>query len=163
MSDSAEHLKLRPITPSNRPALEDLRVLPEQENLVDGVSSSLAEAAAKPDARPWCRGIYAGEVPVGFLMLADGVPPGHQDIPWPYYLWRFLIDARFQGRGYGRAALTELVAHVRTKPDAELLVTSVVPGAGSPLGFYLSYGFRDTGSMFDRERILELPVARPAE
>jgi diamine N-acetyltransferase len=151
---------LRPITSANQPALEDLRVLPEQENFVDGVGRSLAEAAVKPDARPWYRGIYAGEAPVGFVMLADGVPPGNEDIPWRYYLWRFLIDARFQGRGYGRTALDQVVAYLRAKPDADLLVTSVVPGEGSPLDFYLKYGFRATGQMFDREQVLELPVLR---
>jgi len=151
---------LRPITAGNRQAMDDLRVLPEQENFVDGVRRSLAEAAVKPDARPWYRGIYVGSVPVGFVMLADGVPPGNEDIPWRYYLWRFLIDARFQGRGYGRAALDQVVAYLRTKPNADLLVTSVVPGDGSPLGFYVRYGFRATGQMFDREQVLQLPVMR---
>jgi diamine N-acetyltransferase len=151
---------LRPITADNRPAVEGLHVRPDQENFVDGVGRSLAEAAVKPDARPWCRAIYAGDVPVGFVMLADGVPPGNDDIPWPYYLWRFLIDARFQGRGYGRAALDAVVAHLRTRPDAEVLVTSVVPGDGSPLEFYLGYGFRSTGQMFDREQVLRLTVTR---
>ena len=99
-------------------------------------------------------------MPVGFVMLADGVPPGNEDIPWRYYLWRFLIDARFQGRGYGRSALDSVVSYLRTRPDAELLVTSVVPGDGSPLAFYLKYGFRATGQMFDREQVLELPVTR---
>ncbi len=112
---------LRPITSRDRQAVEDLRVLPEQENFVDGVRRSLAEAAAKPDARPWHRSVYADEVPVGFVMLADGVPPGNVDIPWHYYLWRFLIDARFQRRGYGRAALDQVVAYLRTKPDVNLL------------------------------------------
>ena len=125
---------------------------------MDGVSRSLAEAAVKQHARPWYRSIYAGEIPVGFVMLADGVPPGNDEIPWRYYLWRFLIDARFQGRGYGRAALDLVVSYVRTKPDADLLVTSVVPGDGSPLAFYLKYGFRVTGRMFDREQVMELPV-----
>ncbi len=151
---------LRPITSGNRQAVEDLRVLPEQENFVDGVRPSLAEAAAKPDARPWCRSVYADEVPVGFVMLADGVPPGNVDIPWRHYLWRFLIDARFQRRGYGRAALDRVVAYLRTEPDADLLVTSVVPGNGSPLDFYLRYGFRATGQMFDREQVLQLPLVR---
>jgi len=49
---------LRPITSRDRQAVEDLRVLPEQENFVDGVRRSLAEAAAKPDARPWRRSVY---------------------------------------------------------------------------------------------------------
>ena len=143
MSGGSERVTLRAITSGDRQAVEDLRVLPEQENFVDGVRRSLAEAAAKPDARPWCRGIYAGEVPVGFVMLADGVPPGNDDIPWRYYLWRFLIDARFQGRGYGRAALDEVVAYLRGKPDADLLVTGVCRAMGRP---WTSISSTDFGS-----------------
>ena len=71
-------------------------------------------------------------------------------------------DSRFQGRGYGRAALDSVVSCLRSRPDADLLVTSVVPGDGSPLAFYLKYGFGVTGQMFDREQVLELPVTRRA-
>lgn len=69
-----------------------------------------------------------------------------------------LIDARFQGRGHGRAALDLVVAYLRTRPGADALVTSIVPGGGSPLGFYLRYGFRQTGEMFDHEQVLRLPL-----
>ena len=50
---------------------------------------------------------------------------------------------------------------MRTRPGADTLVTSVVPGEGSPLGFYLRYGFVETGQMFDREHVLvlRLPAA----
>ena len=60
MAESSGRVTLRPITSGNRQAVEDLQVLPEQENFVDGVSRSLAEAAAKPHARPWYRSIYSG-------------------------------------------------------------------------------------------------------
>jgi diamine N-acetyltransferase len=39
------------------------------------------------------------------------------------------------------------------------LFTSFVPGDGSPVGFYLKYGFVPTGEVFDDEPVLEL--ARP--
>ncbi|HEU5108596.1 MAG TPA: GNAT family N-acetyltransferase, partial [Micromonosporaceae bacterium] len=139
--------------------VEALRVAPEQEHFVEGVGRSLAEAAANPLAKPWCRAIYAGEVPVGFVMLADDVAPGNQDIPWRYYLWRMLVDARFQGCGYGRAALNHVVAYLRTRPGADLLMTSVVEGECSPMGFYLRCGFRATGQMFDHEKVLRLRLA----
>lgn len=154
-----ESVTLREITASNRAAVEELRVAPGQEAFVDGVTPSLAEAATVPEARPWYRALYAGEIPVGFVMLGDDVPPGNRHIPWRYYLWRMLIDARFQGRGYGRAGLDQVVAYLRTRPGADVLVTSVVLGDGSPMGFYLRYGFHATGQMFDHEHVLELPLA----
>lgn len=153
-----ESVTLREIIAGNRAAVEELRVAPGQESFVDGVTRSLAEAAAVPEARPWYRALYAGEVPVGFVMLGDDVPPGNRHIPWRYYLWRMLIDARFQGRGYGRAGLDRVVAHLRTRPGADELVTSVVPGEGSPMGFYLKYGFHSTGEMFDHEHVLKLSL-----
>ncbi len=56
---------LRAITDGNRQAIVDLHVAAEQQVFVDGVSESIAEAAATPHARPWYRAIYAGDVPVG--------------------------------------------------------------------------------------------------
>jgi diamine N-acetyltransferase len=157
--ESGRAITLREITAANRLAVEELRVAPEQEIFVEGVRQSLAEAAATPHANPWCRAVYSGEIPVGFVMLGDDVPVGNRHIPWPYYLWRMLIDSRFQGRGYGRAALNLVVAYLRTRPHADVLVTSVVAGEGSPMGFYLRYGFRSTGQMFDHEHVLQLRLA----
>src|SRR5687768_1905712 len=100
-------VSLREITAENRPQVEALQVAPAQQHFVDGVRPSLVEAAAHPELRPWCRAVYADELPVGFVMLADDVPPGNETIPWRYYLWRMLIDERYQRRGYGRAALAQ--------------------------------------------------------
>jgi len=53
------------------------------------------------------------------------------------------------------------VAHVRTRPDARALLTSIQPGsAGSPRGRYLTYGFATTGETFDGEEVLDLELAR---
>ena len=151
---------LREITPLNQVAVEALRVSAEQESYVDGVASSLAEALSRPLSRPWCRAVYAGEDPVGFVMVADDVPPGDEVVPWRYYLWRMLVDERHQGQGHGRAALDLVAAYLRTRPGADFLVTSVVPGPGSPLGFYLRYGFEPTGEWFDHEQVIRLPLDR---
>jgi diamine N-acetyltransferase len=157
-SGTSETVALREITDDNRQSVEHLRVAPGQEGFVDSVRRSLVEAAATPHARPWFRAAYFGETPVGFVMLGDDVPRGNPHIPWRYYLWRMLIDARFQGRGYGRSALDLAVAYVKTRPDADVLVTSVVAGEGSPLGFYQRYGFELTGEMFDHEHVMQLQL-----
>ena len=41
------------------------------------------------------------------------------DIVGPYFLWRLLIDERFQGRGYGAATLDAVAAYVRAKPNGD--------------------------------------------
>jgi diamine N-acetyltransferase len=149
---------LNEITQDNRAAVMDLRVSPDQEDFVAGVADSLREAAESPEARPWYRAVYAECRPVGFVMLAENVPPGDERYPWRYFLWRLLIDERFQGKGYGRATLDALVAWLRSRPGADALFTSAVPGQSSPVTFYEHYGFERTGEIFDGEIVLKLDL-----
>jgi diamine N-acetyltransferase len=156
-------VQLREITDANRAAVEALRVAPDQDRYVAGVADSLAEAAELPEARPWYRAVYADDTPVGFVMINDGFSvEEHPDWLGPYCLWRLLIDTRHQGRGYGAAAVGLVVDHVRTRPDAEVLYTSVVEGGPAcPLPFYLAQGFRNTGRIHDDELVLALDLPRP--
>ena len=157
---SGETVTLHEITAGNRAAIEALSVTPEQENYVAGVAESLVEAAETPGACPWFRAVYAGDLPVGFVMISDNIPADRTEYLGPYFLWRLLIDSRWQGLGYGRAALDLVVEYVRTRPDADTLFSSIVPGeASSPLGFYLNYGFALTGAVHDGEPVLELALA----
>jgi diamine N-acetyltransferase len=153
-------VSLREISAGNRAAVEALAVAEAQTIFVDGVTASIAEAAEVPEARPWFRAIYAGDQPVGFVMIADGVPADLTYLLGPYFLWRLLIDEHHQRHGYGEAALRLVVGHVRARPDGRTLLTSVHPGPGSPLGFYLGLGFRETGAEHNGELVLELDLTR---
>ena len=158
MTEVSNEVSLREITSANRAEVESLAVTQQQEAFVPGIPDSLAEAAETPDACPWYRAVYVGESPVGFVMISDNIPPGRPEYIGPYYLWRLLIDARHQGLGYGSAALDLVVHYVRSRPAADTLLTSYVPGNGSPVGFYLRYGFTPTGEVHDGEPVLALPL-----
>ena len=151
-------VSLREITEDNRVALESLAVTEEQNYYVASVTQSLQDAEDYPDAKPWYRAVYADDEPVGFVMISDGVTIDDPSYVGPYYLWRLLIDRRFQGRGYGIATLDLVVEHVRTRPDARTFLTSHVVGPDSPVTFYQRYGFQLTGQMHDGEPILELDL-----
>jgi diamine N-acetyltransferase len=146
------------ITEDNRTVVEALAVTEEQSYYVASVTKSLQDAQEYPEARPWYRAVYADDEPVGFVMISDGVTIDDPSYVGPYYLWRLLVDHRFQRRGYGTAALDLVVAHVRTRPDARTLLTSHVVGPTSPLTFYQRYGFRLTGELHDGEPLLELDL-----
>ena len=153
-------LSLVEITEGNRAAVEALMVTEEQIRYVASVADSLEEAAEFPDAKPWYRAMYVDDEPVGFVMMSDGITVDNPEYLGPYYLWRLLVDHRFQGRGYGTAALDLVVERLRSSPDARVLLTSHVVGPRSPVAFYQQYGFRLTGEVHDGEPVLELDLVR---
>ncbi len=128
----------------------DLSVTEHQQQFVAPNAVSIAQAYFSDKA--WFRAIYADEEPVGFLMLWD--EPEKPE----YYLWRFMIDERFQTRGFGRQALGLLIEHVRTRPHARELFTSVLQADGGPQGFYENSGFELTGEMEDGEAVMRLKL-----
>ena len=151
MKEQEPEVSLREITKETLRSITALRVAPAQERLVATNAESIAEAYFSRDVA-WFRAVYAGDTPVGFVMLEDNPAEGR------YYLWRFMIDARYQGRGFGRRAIELLIEHVRTRPGATTLMTSCVPGPGSPCPFYERLGFVYTGEVDDGELVMRLPL-----
>ena len=140
------HVSLSEITPALASSVLALHVAPEQERFVSGVGESFVDAYLEPEGHPWIRVVMADGVPVGFVMVSWDVEsvPGRM---WgPYYLWRLLIDAAHQRRGYGAAAVSLVADAVRAAGGRELL-TSCGQGAGSPQPFYEGLGFVPTGEV----------------
>ncbi|MCX6050022.1 MAG: GNAT family N-acetyltransferase [Chloroflexi bacterium] len=147
----AATVTLREITKETlRPVLH-LNVAENQKNFVATNAQSIAEAYFSRE-NAWFRAVFADETPVGFLMLYD------EPAEPVYFLWRFMIDARYQGFGFGKRAIALLVAHVKTRPHATELGVSCVPGDGSPCPFYEKLGFVYTGEKHDNELILKLKL-----
>lgn len=123
---------------------------PPQSHMVASNAVSIAEAHFSKHA--WFRAIYADETPVGFMMLYDS--PEEQE----YFLWRLMVAAPHQGKGYGRRAMEHLIEYVKTRPGAKELLVSCGEGEGSPEGFYRRLGFERNGKMYDDEVGLALPL-----
>ena len=147
MSETNTEVSFREVTKETLREILLLKVSPAQEGFVAPNEISIAEAHFSPDVA-WFRAIYAGETPVGFVMLEDDPSKPR------YYLWRFMVDARYQGTGVGRRALELRIEHVRTRPDAKELYTSIVPGEGSPGPFYEKLGFVYTGEVDEGELVM---------
>ena len=133
-------VSLREVTLANLYELLDMKLKPGQEHFCATNAKSICEGHYQPNA--WFRAIHADETPVGFVMLADDAEEQK------YYLWRLMLDAAYQRRGYGRRALALVVEYVRTRPGARELLTSYYPGApGHPGPFYRGLGFEETGEV----------------
>ena len=100
-------MSLRELTAANRDEILAVHRAPGQEHFVSSVAESLEEAQDYPQANPWYRAVYAGDTPVGFVMLSWDCVPQPPEIIGPWFLWKLLIDEHHQRRGYrkrGRAA-----------------------------------------------------------
>ncbi|KAF2729649.1 GCN5 N-acetyltransferase [Polyplosphaeria fusca] len=142
-------LTFREITEHNWRAVANLTPKDGQIGNLDPNVWSLCEAHYDEDA--WVRAIYAGETPIGMILMAKW------DAGQKYYLWRFMIDGRYQGLGYGRRGVEFAIAHIRQhNPQAKLLRLNSTPPEGkksenpiknvkpedSPFTFYQKLGFR---------------------
>jgi diamine N-acetyltransferase len=145
---------LREITADTLSAVLALEVAPEQRQFVAANARSIAQAHFEPAA--WFRAVYAGDEPVGFAMLYDPTRASTPEMPGVCGLWRLMIDARHQRKGYGAIVLRQLIVHARALPGVTAFRVSYVPGDGDAGVFYRRHGFRDTGAVDDGEVVLEL-------
>jgi diamine N-acetyltransferase len=141
---------LREIDADTVRAICALSVRDNQTQFVASNAVSIAQAHFSDHA--WFRAIYASDVPVGFVMLED-MPEKPE-----YFLWRFMIDDRYQGMGFGRRAIELVVEDVRGRPGATELMLSVVQADGGPQAFYERLGFRLTGEYEEGEALMRLAL-----
>ena len=137
-------VELREVTKGSLHAVLDLAVDPEQEQFVATNARSIAEAHFEPHA--WFRAVYADDAPVGFVMA-------YREPPTAFWVWRFMIDAAHQGKGYGRRALELLVDEAR-KDGVDEVKLSYHAGEHSPEEFYTRFGFVDTGEVEEGEHVM---------
>jgi diamine N-acetyltransferase len=141
-------VKLKDVTAKNWRAVARLELAPDQEELVASNLHSIAESKFDPDARP--RAIYAGDQPVGFLMYDASDREA--------LIYRFMIDRRHQGKGYGRAALILALNEIKAIPTARKAVISYMPDNKVAKAFYASLGFVEAGLDEDGEMMAELAL-----
>jgi diamine N-acetyltransferase len=144
-------ITLRPITRENVRESVGLRISDEQKSFVAENGLSLAQAYTEPDLVP--RAIYADDTMVGFVMYGRDNETGAD------WIIRVMIDARYQGQGYGRAAMQELIALLRQQPDCKEIRLSYVPGNAVAERLYVSLGFEPTGEVEHGEVVMRLKAS----
>lgn len=144
-------VELKPITFENERDIHRLKTHKTQEEFVATVANSYVDYLFPydPDRKiplvPWMRAIAADDDYVGFVMLAL-ISEGN---PEPY-LWRLLIDRFHQRRGIASRVMALIEDECRAM-GASSIMTSWVPGKGSPEPFYLNHGYVPTGNVVDDE------------
>jgi len=126
---------LRPITKDNWEAAAKLEAREDQRDFIAPNVWSIAEAQFHPWTRPLA--IYDGGVMVGFLVYGKD-PQDDQ-----YWLYRFMIDRRHQGKGLGKAALRALIERLRSLPDCTGITVGYQPDNLVAERLYLAAGFEN--------------------
>ncbi|MCK5125802.1 MAG: GNAT family N-acetyltransferase [candidate division Zixibacteria bacterium] len=135
------------ITKETLSTILKLEVNEYQKCFVATNAKSIAQAHFEEKA--WFRAICADDTPVGFVMLYLDQEKAE------YFLWRFMIDRKFQSKGFGYMAMEIVIDMVRKFPNAEKFVLSFQSGEGNPSGFYSKLGFKETGEVSEGERVME--------
>ena len=147
MANETGPVTLREITSENLYAILDLSVADHQLKAYPRSNAySIAEAHYPADDDPvWLRAIYAGETPVGLMMTSEVPDQGR------YFLWRLMIDHRFQGSGYGRRAVQLLIERIRQTGNPTALITSHLQQDANAGHFYERLGFAYTGALIGED------------
>lgn len=163
IESGSSRIALRKVSADNFYSLMQLSVRDDQKDFVAPNDYSMSEAYAVLSEGRYVQafGIYAEDTPVGFAMVGHNAFQG-EDIPESYrnsyYLWRFMIDRRYQGKGFGKAAAALLLDFIRSFPDGEenTCCLSYEPENLTAKKLYASFGFIPNGEMDDDEEIAVL-------
>ncbi|WP_238188547.1 GNAT family N-acetyltransferase [Paenibacillus sp. L3-i20] len=135
-------LQLRAITADNWRAVAALQVAEKQDHFIESNSFSMAESLF--EGKGISVGLYDGEVLVGYAMY--GWYLASEGSIW---LDRFMIDQGYQGRGYAKRFIRELLDHMQAEYVVQKINLSLHPDNERAMKLYESFGFRLTGAIDD--------------
>jgi diamine N-acetyltransferase len=140
-------VSLREITKDNYRKAFGLKVAAGQEGFVAANVWSIAQSKFHPTWEPLA--IYDDDEMVGFLMHGA-------DEDGSRWIIRLMTDAAQQGKGYGRAAMIQILATLQAIPGCTGVGISYEPTNTVAQKLYASLGFIETGEVDDGETVAKL-------
>ena len=144
-------ITLIPLSDALEPEFLALEVREDQRSFIE----TPAEALADRNSRGWdvdwtIHCLYWENHMVGYTM--------HGMNRWAdAWMDRFMIDRRFQGRGFASAALPKILAEIRARyPGRRRILLSVEPENAPAIRLYQRFGFRMTDEWDCAEQVMEL-------
>ena len=146
MTASITTIAATPLRDDERDAVRSLTVAAGQEDFVADNDESIEEADENAACVPLA--LRADGEIVGFAMYALDADDDN------YWIYRLMIDARQQGRGFGRAALRAVVDEIVAQPGCTRVILGVHPDNLRAAALYRSFGFRETGDIINDEVVM---------
>ncbi|MBE9167014.1 GNAT family N-acetyltransferase [Pleurocapsales cyanobacterium LEGE 06147] len=114
-------IELKEVTKNNWIDCIHLSLYPEQESNLASNVVSIAESKFEPHYQ--LRAIYKKEKVIGFLAFCVEDDPPEPEL---YWLFRFMLDKDFQGKGYGTKALNLVIDEI-IQLGGKRIYTKLVP------------------------------------
>lgn len=133
-------IRLIDIDETNFFAARALSLREDQRRFLDSPLGILARGYVYRNERARVLAVADEETVVGLLLVKD-----MDEEPACYDLQQFLIDSRFQGKGYGKAALSLLLDGLRREGKYDDVEVCVHRDNAAALALFFGVGFRDTG------------------
>ncbi|NDI35761.1 GNAT family N-acetyltransferase [Chengkuizengella sediminis] len=142
-------VQLKEVNNENWEECVELKVLEEQNEYVPSNTYSIAQS--KFENNMYLFAIYNDDCMVGFtsyILDDDG----------DMNLARFMIDKNYQGKGYGKLALKEVIELIKNNFDNKEVWMSIHPNNTTGMKLYIDAGFKitETGLESEDEVFLKL-------
>ena len=142
-------IRLERVTQDNLQQVITLDIADDQRRFLEtpSVLYGVAEVQFHPTYLPYA--ICDDETMVGFIIY--GYLP---EDPLKWWIPLLIIDHRYQGKGYGRAAMEAVIKTVREQvPDCKEIALSYKQDNTAAERLYLSVGFEKTDEIDDRDQV----------
>lgn len=121
-----------------------LELTEEQSAYMEPNAVSIAQTKFEPTLKAHV--IYFEENVAGFLMYNSV----KEELD-AYWVYRIMVDKKFQGQGIGKVATELMIAEMAKLPHAEKIAVGYHPENLGAHHLYASFGFVDHGDRFGKE------------
>ncbi|MEI5906592.1 GNAT family N-acetyltransferase [Bacillus spongiae] len=127
-----------------------LDVSVDQRSYIESNAISIAQSKFEPTLKPYA--IYFEEKIVGFLMFNSVQEELNGN--WGYWIYRIMVDKRYQGKGIGKVATKLMMLEMAKLLDADTIVVGYHPENNAAHQLYSSLGFVDYGDTLGKEKVV---------
>lgn len=145
-------IRLELVNKDNFEQVLDLEVAPKDQRRVASVEYSLAQAWLYRDSEdlfPYA--VKSGQLTVGFLLLS------YQPMENSYYIWRLLIDQKYQNQSFGKEVIRQVLQRARDDQQCHKVTVNYVIGNHKMRYILEKFGFQPVG-LDGQEMKMELIV-----
>jgi len=114
------------------------------------VASNAFSIAQSKVQKGWIvKAIYDDDLMIGFTMYGYCYEYSF------YEICRFMVDYKYQGKGYGKLALGKIIEEMKKLENCKDIYISFDPKNNIARKLYESFGFKDTGKVLEDELLFK--------